>query len=90
MVKILVCGLIALNLWTFVLMGVDKYRAIRGKWRIPERVLLGACALFGALGGYMGMQLFRHKTRHKKFTIGVPMLLAAQVPLLVWILHTIK
>ena len=88
--KAMIAALLAVNLWAFVLMGVDKYRAIRKKWRIPERTLLGACALFGALGGYLGMQVFRHKTRHFRFSIGVPLMLAAQIALLAWLLHTIR
>ena len=87
---VLLLWLAAINLIAFLLMGVDKYRAIRKKWRIPERTLLGACALFGALGGYLGMQVFRHKTRHFRFSIGVPLMLAAQIALLAWLLHALR
>ncbi len=66
----------------FTLMGVDKAKARRGTWRVPEKTLLLWCAFFGALGGYLGMQVFRHKTRHAKFTITVPVLLLIQIGLL--------
>lgn len=67
---------------SFVLMGVDKRRARRGAYRIPERTLLLWCACFGAAGGLLGMRTFRHKTRHKQFSVGIPMLLVVQLALL--------
>ena len=70
--------LVLVNLLTFFRMGQDKHRAKAGDWRIPEKELLLWCACFGALGGLLGMRAFRHKTRHKKFTVGVPLLLALQ------------
>lgn len=71
------------NLAVFILMGVDKWKARRGRYRIPENTLLLWCALFGGLGGWLGMQVFRHKTRHAKFSITVPVLMLAQLGLLV-------
>ena len=68
---------IGMNLLTFFLFGLDKYQAVRHRFRIPERVLLGTSALGGALGGLLGMLLFRHKTRKAKFRIWIPSLLAA-------------
>ncbi len=56
----------------FVLFGIDKARAKRRQWRIPERVLLSIAALGGGLGALLGMQIFRHKTKHLKFLVGVP------------------
>lgn len=56
-----------ISLITFILYGVDKRRAKRGKWRIPERVLIGFSLLGGGVGGWLGMKLFRHKTRHWYF-----------------------
>lgn len=69
------------NVTAFILMGVDKRRARRKAWRIPERTLLLWCAALGAPGGYLGMKTFRHKTQHTKFTIGVPVMLILQVAL---------
>ena len=60
--------LMLLTLITFVLYGVDKHRAQNNAWRIPEKVLLGASFIGGAIGGLLSMQLFRHKTKHWYFT----------------------
>ena len=74
--------LAVINLAAFALYGVDKARARRGAWRIRESTLLGAAACFGALGALLGMQLFRHKTKHRAFVLGVPALLIVQVAIL--------
>ena len=65
-------------------MGVDKYRAIRRRWRIPEATLFILALVGGACGGTVGMYSFRHKTKHPKFTVGVPCLLIVHVILLLW------
>lgn len=80
----LIVLLLALNVFSFSLMGIDKRRARRGAWRISERALLLSCACFGALGGLTGMRLFRHKTRHARFAVGVPLMLLMQLALLLW------
>ena len=69
-----------------MLCGLDKWKARQGWWRVKERTLLLAAALGGSLGLLAGMYLFRHKTRHKKFTWGVPAMLAAQGAFLLWLL----
>ncbi|MBQ8372369.1 MAG: DUF1294 domain-containing protein [Clostridia bacterium] len=62
------CAIVAaISLVTFALYGIDKYKAKRGLWRIPERVLLMLSALGGGIGGLAAMSLFRHKTRHIYF-----------------------
>lgn len=71
--------LAVMNLLSFTLMGIDKMKAKRGTWRIPEKTLFLATALFGGLGGVLGMQVFRHKTRHLSFKIGYPVLLIIQI-----------
>ncbi len=76
--KWILSALLLTNLFAFALMGIDKRRAVRDRWRIPERVLLLACVPFAALGGLMGMKTFRHKTKKPKFSIGVPAMLIAQ------------
>jgi uncharacterized membrane protein YsdA (DUF1294 family) len=73
-----ICCLLA-----FVLCGIDKSRARRGRWRIPERTLFTVSALGGAGGFLLGMLLFRHKTQHLSFRIGVPLLVAFWLILLV-------
>lgn len=79
--------LILMNLIGFVLMGVDKQRARRRDWRIPEKVLFGAALLGGSVGAWAGMYLFHHKTRHWYFVVGMPLILAVQAAL-VWYFHS--
>ena len=76
--------LAAVNLFSFALMGIDKRRAKRRQWRIPERTLFLAAACFGALGGTLGMVVFHHKTKHWYFRDGFPVLLLAQAALILW------
>ena len=78
--------LVVMNLLAFALMGADKRKARRGAWRIPEMTLFLVTALFGGLGGTLGMTVFRHKTKHWYFKLGFPALLVAQLALLAWIL----
>ena len=75
--------LMIVNALAFLFMLVDKIKARKNLWRTPEKILLGICAAGGSLGGLMGMKLFRHKTRHPQFSIGIPVMLALQVILLV-------
>ena len=72
-------GALALtNLYAFILMGIDKRKAIKDVHRISEKALLTACGLFAAPGGLIGMHVFHHKTRKLKFKLGVPLMLIAQ------------
>ena len=72
--------LICINIITIAVYGIDKRSAVRGKWRIRVSTLLGlAAAVGGSAGALLAMHLFHHKTRKKKFTIGVPLMLAAQI-----------
>ena len=75
--------LIGINLAGFIIMGVDKKRAIRGAWRISEASLFFTAFLGGSLGCILGMQHFRHKTKHWYFKYGMPAILVAQVLLFV-------
>ena len=75
-VKVLyILYLIAFNMASFIMMGIDKNAAIKGNYRIPERTLMALAAFGGSLGAITGMLVFRHKTKHKKFVIGVPLLM---------------
>lgn len=74
--------LIVMNTLSFTLMGMDKLRAKRGAWRIPEKTLFAVTALFGGLGGVLGMRVFHHKTRHRRFAVGFPVLLLIQAAIL--------
>ena len=77
--------LLAANLTAFCLMGRDKRRARKGAWRISEKTLFLAAVLGGALGGVLGMKVFRHKTRHWYFRFGFPLLLALQSAGMLWL-----
>ncbi|MCI7807845.1 DUF1294 domain-containing protein [bacterium] len=78
--------LLIVNALGFVLMLADKRKARKKKWRIPESTLMLVALIGGSIGCLSGMYLFRHKTRHPKFTVGVPLILALQVVFAVWIL----
>jgi uncharacterized membrane protein YsdA (DUF1294 family) len=71
--------LLIVNAIAFLLMLIDKQKARKKKWRIPEATLMGFAAIGGSIGALMGMYTFRHKTLHKKFTIGIPAILIAQL-----------
>ena len=88
MTKILLLILIALNLVVFVLYGLDKLKAKRGAWRIPEATLLLIAALGGSLGALLGMELFRHKTKHWKFKVLVPLFLAVHIALGIYLVKS--
>ena len=75
--SILLWYLLAANILEFLLMGSDKRRAKRGSRRVPERTLLLTALLGGSLGGVLGMAVFRHKTRHWYFALGLPVMLFA-------------
>ena len=77
--------LAAVNLFAFLLYGVDKAKAKKGAWRIPEATLLLAAALGGSLGALLGMELFRHKKKHLKFRVLVPLCLIVHIALGVYI-----
>lgn len=81
--------LAAVNLLAFLLFGIDKQRAKRGKWRISEASLMGAAVLGGSVGAWVGMKIFRHKTKHRKFAWGIPVLLFCQILAGIWILRGI-
>ena len=72
---VLLIALLVWNLFVFILYGVDKAKAKRGRRRIPEKTLLWCAFLLGGMGGMAGMLVFRHKTRHTKFRIFLPMAL---------------
>ena len=83
---ILTIYLIFMNLLAFLLMGLDKAKARRNRWRIPEKTLSLSAILGGSIGAILGMQVFRHKTKHASFRIGMPCILIAQLGLAVYIL----
>ena len=76
--KLVLYYLLIINAAGFLLMLVDKWKAKKNRWRVRESTLLIVAALGGSIGSLTGMYLFRHKTQHLKFTLGVPLILAAQ------------
>ena len=72
--KYLFIYLCIINALSFLLMLIDKQKAKKNRWRIPERTLLGVCAIGGSVGGLLGVFLLRHKTLHKRFSIGIPVM----------------
>ena len=75
--------LLLLNGIAFVLFGIDKLKARKGRWRIPERSLLVVALLGGSIGAWLGIKVWHHKTLHKKFSIGVPLIICLQIGILV-------
>ena len=78
--------LFAINIVSFFLYGIDKYKAKKGQWRISEATLLTMAAIGGSIGGWTGMRLWHHKTMHKKFKYGIPLIIILQVALAVYLL----
>lgn len=72
--QILAVIMMFMSLWLFALMGIDKHRAQNRQWRIPEARLFLYAILGGAIGGWLGMRVFRHKTKHIQFEIGFPLI----------------
>lgn len=82
--KIILLYLFAINIVAFFAFGIDKYKAKRDKWRIPESTLLSMAVLGGSIGALAGMKVWRHKTLHDKFRIGIPVIIALQIAAVVW------
>ena len=76
--------LVVINVVTFFVYGVDKWKAKKSKWRIREAALLGLAVLGGSIGAWLGMQVWHHKTQHKKFKYGVPAIIIVQLALIVY------
>ena len=79
--------LVVINVVTFFVYGIDKWRAKKSKWRIPESTLLWMAVCGGSIGAWLGMKTWRHKTLHKKFKYGVPAIIIFQLALTGYILY---
>lgn len=77
--KVFIVYIILINLYGLFIMYSDKHKAKLRKWRIPEKQIFITAALFGSLGVLLGMNFFRHKTKHLKFTLGIPLILIIQI-----------
>ena len=81
--------LFAINIVSFFLYGIDKYKAKKNKWRISEATLLLMAVIGGSIGAWAGMRIWHHKTMHKKFKYGIPVIIIFQVALAVYLLTNI-
>ena len=79
--RAIIIYLIGINILTFLVFGIDKWKARKGKWRIPEATLIGMSIAGGSIGALLGMYLFRHKTQKRKFNLGIPAILIIQAVL---------
>ena len=84
---IILIYLVIINVVTFFMYGVDKWKAKKSKWRIREATLLGLAVLGGSIGAWLGMKVWHHKTMHKKFKYGLPLILLAQIALIYLIIQ---
>lgn len=84
MIQLLIIYFILINLIGFFAMMIDKRRAKRGAWRIPEKTLFTIAIIFGSVGVSLGMKRFRHKTKHKSFVIGIPTIEIVQLILILF------
>ena len=76
-----------LNVITFLIYAIDKWKAKKNRWRIPESILLLLAVLGGSIGALMGMKIWHHKTMHKKFKYGIPLILVLQIGALFYFLQ---
>lgn len=76
--------LIAVNILAFLVYGIDKWKAKHGSWRISEATLLILALIGGSIGAWIGMKIWHHKTMHKKFKYGIPLILIAQAALMIF------
>lgn len=85
----LIIYFVLINIITYILYGIDKKKAEKGKWRVPEATLILFAAIGGSLGALCGMTHFHHKTKKIKFFLGVPLILILQITILVFILFKV-
>ena len=88
LLQIVLYYLATINVVTFFVYGIDKWKSKRNKWRIPESTLLWLAVFGGSIGAWLGMKTWHHKTLHKKFKYGIPFILTAQIALAAWAFHT--
>lgn len=81
-IGLIIIYLLAVNVVSFAAMGIDKQKARKRAWRIPESTLFVLAIIGGSIGSILGMRLFRHKTRHRSFVYGMPAILIVQIILI--------
>ena len=82
---IIYTSIVILNVITFFLYGIDKWKAKKNRWRIPESILLLLAVLGGSIGAWIGMKIWHHKTMHKKFKYGIPLIMILQIGMLLYL-----
>ena len=82
---LLIIYVAVMSLIAFAAFGLDKYKAKTDKWRTPEKTLFLLAIIGGGIGAFLGMQVFRHKTKHQQFVIGIPLIMIAQLALIAWL-----
>ncbi len=87
LLHIVLIYLVIINVVSFFIYGFDKWKAKKSRWRIRETALLGLAVLGGSIGALLGMQVWHHKTMHKKFKYGLPLILLAQIALIYLIIQ---
>lgn len=85
--KYLFLYIVAVNITALLLYGIDKSKAVRHKWRIPEHTLIGVAMIGGSIGALIGMLMFHHKTRKPKFKFGVPVILIFQLIVVIAVIN---
>ena len=81
----LLCYLAIVNVITFIVYGIDKLKAKKAKWRIPESTLLLLAIVGGSIGAWCGVKIWHHKTLHKKFKYGIPLIIAIQITVIIYL-----
>ena len=87
--RILFIYLLVINVATFLTFGIDKWKARNNRWRLREAALLGLAVLGGSIGAWLGMRVWHHKTLHRKFKYGVPLILLVQIAIAIAIALTV-
>ena len=83
--QLILIYLVAMNVVTFFMYCIDKWKAKRSKRRISEATLLGMAVIGGSIGAWLGMRVWHHKTMHKKFQFGIPLILIIQLAIVIWL-----
>lgn len=84
--KVIYTSIAIINVITFLIYGIDKWKAKKEKWRIPESTLLLLAVVGGSIGALLGMKVWHHKTMHKKFKYGIPLIIVLQIGVLGYLL----
>ncbi|MBN1053039.1 DUF1294 domain-containing protein [Clostridium botulinum] len=90
MIKIVLIYLLFINFIGFCIMLVDKNRAIHKEWRVPEKTLIGVSIIGGSIGMLLGMFTFRHKTKHLKFLLGIPVIIIIQFYIVIYLCNYVR